>query len=141
MEAILMRALNNEPLGSRTVKPRSLADAGARLFGSWRLALIAAGIDPQRYVRRKPTPDRNTEHRTSTRPIARRRGPGRFWSNVEVLRRIRGRLSEHKQMNATVVHDEDSRLYWAAKARYGSWRNAMLAAGLDPDEFRKGATR
>ncbi|MGD0464539.1 MAG: hypothetical protein ABSB74_18795, partial [Tepidisphaeraceae bacterium] len=50
IEAILKRALNSEPLGRQTTMPRSLADAGARVFGDWGSALMAAGIDPKRYV-------------------------------------------------------------------------------------------
>ena len=45
LESILLRALNNQPMGSRTVKPRNLADAGAKYFGTWRSALAAAGVE------------------------------------------------------------------------------------------------
>ena len=54
LEAILIRALRNEPLGSRTVRPRTLADAGARFFGTWRAALSAAGLDPSEYICPRP---------------------------------------------------------------------------------------
>ena len=137
IEAILTRALNNEPLGSRTVRPRSLAEAGARLFGSWESAMAAAGIDPKRYMHRQSGPGRDTVRRRAVRSVAKRRGQGRCWSDEDVLQGILTRLREHKRMNATAVRDEDSRLYWAAKGRYGSWRNAMLAAGLNPDEFQR----
>lgn len=51
IEAVLRRALTGEPLGSREVRPRSLADAGAKVFGNWGAALRSAGLDPQRYLR------------------------------------------------------------------------------------------
>jgi hypothetical protein len=57
IEEILIRALKNEPLRARSVQPKSLADAGVRLFGNWSSALAAAGIDPSRYTcRQTPSP-------------------------------------------------------------------------------------
>jgi hypothetical protein len=127
IEAILIRALNNEPLDSRAVRPRSLADAGTRLFGSWRSSLAAAGIDLKR----------QGEMPGQSVPECRR--PSQRWSDEQVLQTILARLGEHRMLNATTVHNDDSRLYWAAKGCYGSWRNALLAAGLNPDEFRRRA--
>lgn len=46
IEGILERALDNAPLGSRSVQPRSLSEAALRVFGSWRAALEAAGVRP-----------------------------------------------------------------------------------------------
>jgi hypothetical protein len=54
IEAILTRALRNEPLRTRTVKPRSLVVAGQRIFGCWGAALDASGVDPKHYVRHWP---------------------------------------------------------------------------------------
>ena len=162
IEAILTRALNCEPLGSRTVKPRSLAEAAARVFGSWQAALAAAGIDPEQASRRQRgaelglkgssrTPHDQTVARARvghlgqdnpgaldtacSAPVQRRSNPGTRWSDEEILQAIRARLRENKRMNAAVVDEEDGPLYRVAKRRYGSWRNALLAAGFNPDEF------
>jgi hypothetical protein len=51
IEAILKRALLSQPLNSHAMKPKSLVEAGAQVFGSWRAALQAAGIDPKPHVR------------------------------------------------------------------------------------------
>src|SRR5690606_11343610 len=47
LEAILQRALANEPLGSQTVRPHTLSNAAVRVFGSWPNALQAAGLNPR----------------------------------------------------------------------------------------------
>jgi len=135
IEAILTRTLNNEPLGSRTVRPRSLADAGTRLFGSWRSSLAAAGID----LKRQAVATLDTAGDMPGQSVPECRRPSQRWSDEQVLQAILARLGEHRMLNATTVHEDDSRLYWAAKGWYGSWRNALLAAGLNPDEFRRRA--
>jgi hypothetical protein len=132
IEAILTRALNNQPLGGRTVRPRSLADAGRRMFGSWASALLAAGLNPQSYLHREadtldaaglvPARGRSVQHR---------------WSDQTVLEAILSRLREQRTMNAKAVYREDRPLYRAATRRYRNWSNALSAAGLNPNEFRK----
>jgi len=141
-EAILTRVLNCEPLGSRTVKPRSLAEAGARVFGSWPAALAAAGVDPEQASRRhggvgSASDEGSATHQGKTAAraqVRRRRNPGTRWSEEEILQAIAARLREKKRMNAAAVDDDDGPLYRVAKRRYGSWRSALLAAGLNPDE-------
>ena len=142
IEAILTRALNCEPLGSRTVKPRSLAEAATRLFGSWRTALATAGIGPERASRRQcgvgsGSEDGSTTHHGETvarAQVRRRRNPGTRWSEEEILQAIGARLRENKRMNAAAVDEDDGPLYRVAKRWYGGWRSALLAAGLNPDE-------
>jgi len=65
-------------------------------------------------------------------PGRRRRIPGMRWSEQEILQAIRARLQEGKRMNPGAVGAEDDPLYRAAMRRYGSWRNALLVAGLNP---------
>ena len=163
IEAILTRALHGKPLNSHAVRPKSLVEAGARVFGSWALALAAAGIDPgqtsgrQRGVGSGPEDATITHHdQTAARARAeylgegelgafdtarsvqahRRRNPRARWSEEEILQAIRARLRENKRMNAAAVDEDDGPLYRVAKRRYGSWRSALLAAGLNPDKFR-----
>lgn len=133
IEAILKRALNNEPLRSRAVRPRSLADAGTRVFGSWRSALLAAGIDLTRHTVASP----DIADNTPMQPVPVRGGLRRSDLGGQVLQAIQARVREHRMLNATSVLEDDSHLYWAAKGCYGSWRRALLAAGLNPDKFRR----
>jgi hypothetical protein len=161
IESILTRALNNEPLASRSVRPRSLADAGVRHFGSWHKALIAAGLDPDRYSGRGSpgstssgvTSDRTTQGNSTTlssQPdtpaesvaegvqVFKTTGQGmRRWYDQAVIDGIHQRLAQKKAMNAKSVYREDRPLYRAATRRHHNWSNALLAAGLNPDEFRK----
>ena len=157
IEAILMRALKNEPLGARSVDPRSLADAGARIFGNWGKALAAAGLDPTRYVCRWPIPERGTHpdpvaveaalsERVAGAVTAQAAGgpqdlhqhqPGRRWSDQSVIDAILARLGQHRLLNAVSVYHDDRPLYRAATRRHGNWRNALMAAGLDPDQIRR----
>jgi hypothetical protein len=136
IEAILTRALNNEPLGSQSTRPRSLAEAGSRVFGSWTSALAAAGVDPKRYTCRQPGSGVGMTSRTPGHTAQNTHRPGPRWSNEGVLEAILARLREQKRMNSTAVCKDDNSLYRAAKRRYGGWHNALLAAGLNPDECR-----
>jgi hypothetical protein len=162
IEAILTRALNNEPLGSRTVRPRSLADAGGKLFGTWASALAAAGIDSQRYGAHecRPTDEATPancedvpDHLIGVVPEGAveigsigtaddiKATAGRkalhCWSRSGVLQAIMARLHERRVMNAKAVYRDDRPLYRAATRRFGNWSNALRAAGLNPDEHRK----
>jgi hypothetical protein len=119
IEAILTRALRGKRLNSSAVRPQSLVEAGTRVFNSWESALEAAGIDPGQASRRPPI-----------------RGSRARWSEEEILLAVRTRLRENKKMNAAAVEENDGPLYRLAKRRYGSWRGALLAAGLNPDDFR-----
>ncbi len=161
IESILTRALNNEPLASRSVRPRSLADAGVRHFGSWHKALIAAGLDPDRYSKHgamgpvsaefagshttrgddttlSSLPDTPAASVADGAQIFTTAGRGvRRWCDQAVIDAIRQRLAEKRAMNAKSVYREDRPLYRAATRRHRNWSNALRAAGLDPDEFRK----
>lgn len=163
IEAILTRALRGKPLNSSAVRPKSLVEVGARVFGSWESALEAAGFDPGQVIRRRCSAGvgratGSTNHddqsvmcaRTACLGVGkpgeldtacsvsaqRGRRPHTRWSDEEISLAIRARLRENKKMNAAAVDEDDGPLYRVAKRRYGSWRNALLAAGLNPDEFR-----
>jgi len=165
IEAILTRVLNSQPVYSRPASPRNLADAAAKAFGSWGAALVAAGLDPNRYLCRRPIAGLNAESDQSIRPQALRQPSnegtghetrsaataaspatpaseqlhrrGESWTNEAIRHSILSRLHEHQRLNGTAVYLEDRRLYRAAARRYGNWRKALLAAGLNPEEFRR----
>lgn len=137
IEAILVRVLKNEPLGSTTVRPESLAEAAARIFGSWGSALSAAGLDPKRYIGVSPCGiSDGTVSLTVKHPLA-PSGQSQRWSREAVCQAILARLREHRPMNASAVRIDDKSLYWGSKKRFGSWRDALRAAGLNPAEFQQ----
>lgn len=146
IEAILTRALRNEPLRSHSVRPKSLSSAGIRIFGSWRQALAAAGLDPKRYA--QPCPDESQETpapSTACQQAARlrfhesrkaTRGLSPYPTGESVLHAIRSRMNERQSNSAMPVYRENLPLYRAARRFFSSWRNALAAAGFDPREFR-----
>jgi hypothetical protein len=152
IEEILIRALKNEPLRARSIQPKSLADAGVRLFGNWSGALAAAGIDPGRYACR-PTPSPELSVGTSwatrvgvnstptTDQIGRVAGfahrRGQPWTNEAVKYAILVRYHNQRPMNPKAVHREERPLLRAAISRHGSWSNALVVAGLNPAEYQR----
>lgn len=150
IETVLTRALNNDPLASGRVHPKSLVEAANRIFGNWNQALAAAGLDPRRYVGKwngdrpgsgnLPNSDSGqTSSSASTTDTTNTGSTGpnrRRWTSEDVVRGILARLREEKPMNAVAVRSHDSLLYRAARRHFGCWRNAISAAGLNPMEFR-----
>ena len=156
IEAILTRVLHNKPLGVRSVSPPSLAEAAVRIFGSWDSALMAAGLDPQAYVDAEPEaqapsrrgrprkaetgmPAKNSQERgdPATVSVMRVRKPPTPWSNQTVLEAIVARHLAQRRMDSSSVQEEERSLYRAATWRHGTWRSALLAAGLNPNAFPK----
>lgn len=162
VEAILQRALEGAPLGSRSVIPRSLAEAGARHFGSWASALDAAGVDYSAYLGRVSTSTltsnsfrgRRTQHAASDDtaealsgrcgegllirpPSAGRRKVVQKWSRDEVRKCIHRRLAAGMRLNAMSVYRDERSLYRAGFRLHGNWSNALIAAGLDARLFRR----
>jgi hypothetical protein len=137
IEAILRRALRNESLVARLVEPRSLLDAAQRFYGSWTAAVAAAGLDsgltvpPPGGKRRRPAkahaPDRREDEIC--------RVP---WTKERVIAQLLARDREQKPMHSTALARDENRLYHAARRHLGSWSEAMRAAGLDPELYRRG---
>ena len=82
--------------------------AAVRYFGTRRKAMIAAGI-----TRLEPSKTK------------------RSWNPTQVIAAIVER--HEKGLSLTKVWKEDVRLQAIAKRTFGSWSNAMKAAGLAPD--------
>ena len=137
IEAILTRALRNEPLVARLVEPRSLVEAGQRFFGGWQAAVATAGLDP------KVTDMPPRRRKASRRGRARTRiadAPEEFaqpWSKERVVELIRARVREHHRINAWAVSRDHPALYAAGRRHLNSWDEALLAAGFDPAEHRR----
>lgn len=90
------------------------AACAKRYFGSWRKALIATGLDYDRM---------RAAH---------------FWSKPKIIERIRQLHAEGHDLNWSAISKTCPGLYRAARRRenFGSWREALRAAGFDPGEPR-----
>ncbi len=136
IEAILTRALRNESLAVRSTQPRSLVEAGRRVFGSWSAALEVAGLDPHVVALRTDTTPRCIRATTPTTSGERRR-PAKSWTKAAIIAAIKMRLADQKPLFATAIIREDTALYRAARRHFKNWRNALLAADLCPDDHRR----
>lgn len=140
IEAVLTRALRNEPLVARLVEPRSLVEAGQRLFGGWSVAVAAAGLDPAQTVL---APRRNKRGRPPKARALRAkpaRKPQKHWTKERIIEALQARLREQKPMHSTAIARDDQRLYDAMRRHLRNWSEAMSAAGLDPAVHRRGPT-
>lgn len=91
------------------------AACAKRYFGSWRKTLTAAGLD--------------YEHMRAAH----------FWSKPKIIAKIRELHQQGEPLNWSNISKICPGLYRAArrKENFGSWRNALKAAGFDPGEPRK----
>ncbi len=87
------------------------AACAKRYFGSWRKALLAAGLDYEQM---------RGDH---------------FWSRARIIQAIRDLHAAGTSLNWSQIDRVNPGLYRAArrKENYGSWRDALIAAGLDPE--------
>lgn len=90
---------------------RAFATAAKQAFGSWRKALLAAGIDPMVY--------RNYSRKQ--------------WDQQRVIACIRKRQRDGQSVKCADVRREYPSLVNAAHRYFGSWREAMRSAGLEAD--------
>lgn len=101
LEAI--RAQNRGKAVATCKRESDLCSVVRRHFGTWRKAVLAAGLQPSRQV----------------------------WSPQAVIREILARRKQGLTLSSA-IHREDCRLSGAAIRYFGSWRKALLAAGIDP---------
>lgn len=88
-----------------------LYGAAIRLFGGWKAAVRAAGIDYDKILSRK-------EHG--------------FWTKERVIEAIQQLPEKH----SSVVRRKDLSLYSAAIRLFGSWDGALKESGLNYDSIR-----
>jgi hypothetical protein len=93
-----------------------LALAVKRTFGSWRQAMIALELI------------------SDTNPPVR----SRKWDSQRVLESIRLRHREGKPLHYKAIHVDANPLICAARHYFGSWRNALAAAGVEPEQPARG---
>lgn len=118
-ERVIREILSREATGQKLTASRTggvdsrLYQAAARVFGSWRNALRAAGISPAR-VRMK---DR--------------------WPREKILARIFALSQREQPLNPSDLRDKYRALVRAAEAQFGTWPKAVAAAGVGPIVLRR----
>jgi len=81
-------------------------------FGSWPEAIEAAGLDIDEVARYK------------------------YWNKERVLKAIKERHKAGVNLSSRNAQKNDQSLFCAARRRYGTWDNALEAAGLDASKIR-----
>lgn len=120
IDAIQRRFQQNLPLNPQALAsedPRLLA-AGRRYFGSWPRALMAAGTPLQ-----------------SARAYGPRHGRG-YWTQEFIIQKIMEHAQAGHPLHAHAMQTQDNRLVSAATYHFGSWANALVAAGYDAESIR-----
>jgi hypothetical protein len=105
-------ALSNLSAHHTQSRERRLYDAACRHFGSWRAALIAAGINPQN-VRRQSKP--------------------RQLDKQQIIQALRQHDKAGLSLSWSKCCYENQKLASAAKYAFQGWRWALIAAGLNPE--------
>ncbi len=114
----IMSRVDKEPLNAHyyaTHYPDVYA-AAERLFGSWKAAIEACGIDYSKVRKYK------------------------VWNRSKVLKEIRDLHSKHEMIHSQNAQRNYKALYMAAIKRFGNWGNAVESAGIDYDTVRRRRT-
>ena len=114
VQRILQLEASGKPVTTTYVgrTQKSLLRAGERIFGSWTAALSAAGVDHEVVAGR------------------------RVWTKARVVREIRALGRKGIPLNCKSVEAVDRGLWQAGYKRFGSWDDALHAAGYDPSVIR-----
>ncbi len=107
-------ARRRTPLTAAELRHRHgyLVAAARRSFGSWAVAVVAAGVDPQRLR------------------------PPRLWTRERLVEAILTRALRGEPLGRRGVQPRS--LAEAAAREFGSWAAALRAAGLEPDQYLNG---
>jgi len=95
-------------------KDNKLYFAACKYFGNWRNAVEAAGFDYNQFL------------------------PQRKWTKERIISEIKAYHHTKKTLQSKVVYGDNKKLCSAACKYFGSWRNAVEAAGFNYDQFRGG---
>src|SRR5690625_4357358 len=121
LQKIKERQAQNLPLNYSAVvaDDERLTGAARRYHGNWNGALISAGIDPEtvRYPRSDSAP----------------RGT---WTQDVIIEEIQKHATNGVDLAAHRMRTTDPKLLAAATHHFGSWRDAVSAAGYDYDLIR-----
>lgn len=125
IEKVRWRHQTGRPLNAQAVArdDSALLAAARRYFGHWNRCLEASGIDP-----------------ASCRPRRIRRPPG-YWTRERIVASIRHYAEQDHPLHAHYMQQTDNALLAAATYHFGSWAEALEAAGLDPQQIRRTTPR
>lgn len=117
-ERVIRDILECEAQGSTLTTGRKgvdqrLYNAARRIFGSWRNAILSAGIPPERVL----TWDR--------------------WSPARILAMIRVISRRRRPMTTLQLDQRYRNVVSAARRHFGSWPKAVQAAGVDPTKLQR----
>src|SRR5947199_3135063 len=117
-EAISRRILDLDAKGypltvGRPGVSQALYQAGSRIFGSWRNALQAAGLSPDRGSRAEK------------------------WPPARILMVIRNLSRRRRPLRKKELEERFGSMVSAARRIFGSWSRAILASGVDPAKLRR----
>lgn len=90
-----------------------LVEMARRIFGSWRVAVESAGLEP------------------------RREGLRQRWSRAEVIESIRRERRQGTDLSEKAMLHGKSAIVSAARRSFGTWGEALRVAGIDPAEVRR----
>jgi hypothetical protein len=99
-------------VGKPGVSP-ALYQAGSRIFGSWRNALQAAGLSPDRGSRAER------------------------WTPAKILMVIRNLSRRRRPLRKKELEERFGSMVSAARRIFGSWSRAILASGVDSAKLRR----
>ncbi len=91
----------------------AMAAVHPQLFGAWNAALSAAGLQRERVSRYQR------------------------WTCETILETLRNRIARRKPVNGGLIQREIPGLYGAALRLFGSWDEALVGAGIPPEEIRQ----
>jgi len=97
-----------------------MAASKPRLFNGWRYAVEAAGINYDDYYKKKP--------------------PG-YWTKSRIIETIKEWYEMGKDLSISQINQTHSSFSTTASNMFGSWKNAIEAAGLDYDEINRYSDR
>ena len=117
-EEIIRRILDLDAKGypltvGRPGVSQSLYQAGSRIFGSWRNALQAAGLSP----------DRGSS--------------AERWPPAKILTVIRNLSQRRRPLRKRELEERFGSMVSAARRLFGSWSKAIPASGVDPAKLRR----
>jgi hypothetical protein len=117
IEAIQERFESGKDLSQAAVRKEDmgLSLAASRRFGGWYKALEAANIDPN---------------------VHRRQKESGYWTREVILDQINALNDENKPIYARYALKNYGALFTAAWKEFGTWENAITAAGLDYEDVR-----
>ena len=111
LRGILSYERSRRPMNSQTVQKAApaLYAAARRHFGAWKHALQSAGIKPDEVAKK------------------------REWDGQSLTHHIRDLFRRGRSLKPSAVVKREGGFYNAAVSLYGSWPNALIAAGINPD--------